>query len=309
VAAFGAFVPAGDHVVDVRYERPTLRWVLIAGHGILFVLLLALSWSSALRWPWIMATVVLIGLWSWSVFAHVPKASRIAGQWAEVEAALAAWSTEPVVVNTDRPLPDGPARRLLRMDAPDEVLALEQQIGLPVPDKLACAWHGLPLSLSMRAFLQDNYAVPQLRAGGPDAGAWLLVRGSDPKPLVAVHQVSEEQVLVSPERPYTAAFRTRVGELMGAGHEHLVIDLRYRCNGGAEPRLVLERKLGDRTVDYEAVSLQSPPDDGVFHAAYIVRPLDLFPVSEEELGFYLWNASSDTLWVKDIRVRIGKVME
>ncbi len=309
VAAFGAFVPAGDHVVDVRYERPTLRWVLIAGHGILFVLLLALSWSSALRWPWIMATVVLIGLWSWSVFAHVPKASRIAGQWAEVEAALAAWSTEPVVVNTDRPLPDGPARRLLRMDAPDEVLALEQQIGLPVPDKLACAWHGLPLSLSMRAFLQDNYAVPQLRAGGADAGAWLLVRGSDPKPLVAVHQVSEEQVLVSPERSYTAAFRTRVGELMGAGHEHLVIDLRYRCNGGAEPRLVLERKLGDRTVDYEAVSLQSPPDDGVFHAAYIVRPLDLFPVSEEELGFYLWNASSDTLWVKDIRVRIGKVME
>lgn len=309
VAAFGAFVPAGEHVVDVRYDRPALRWVLIVGHGILFVLLLALSWSSAPRWPWIMATVVLIGLWSCSVFGHVPKAARLADQWAEVEAAHSAWSAGPMLVNTDRPLPDGPVHRILRVDAPDEVLALEKRIGLPMPDTLACGWHGLPLSLSMRALLQDNYSTPKARAGGLDAGAWLLVRDSDRKPLIAVHQVSEEQVLVSPERPYTPAFRTRVGELRVAGHDHLIIDLHYRCAGGAEPRLVLERKLGDRTVDYEAVSLQTPPADGVFHAAYIVRPLDLFPVSEEELGIYLWNSSSDTLWVKDIRVRVGKVME
>jgi hypothetical protein len=308
IAAFGAVVPAGEHVLEVRYHKPLLVWLRWISFVAFILVLFTLAWTAPhRRFAWTVgASFVLLGF-LWSFHGYRPKALRIKDEWPGLAKSLSAYPGIPVVLNTDRSWSVGPGPwNTVRVDRPDHTEALDAAFTSTNSDSAWFAWAGLPFTPAMRVWAMDRFGPPRSCSGTVDAGAWLMVK--DP----AVDQAAEVlyrdlagggMTLVDPASPYSTAFRVPVKELRSSSGDHLVIDVRFKTGPGAQGRVVLERKSDQRTTAYEAVPFGEGDTEGQWRSIYIVRPMELLGPDADELGIYLWNASGEPLMVSDLRVR------
>ncbi|MCB0769068.1 MAG: hypothetical protein KDC00_01525 [Flavobacteriales bacterium] len=308
IAAFGAVVPAGEHILEVRYHKPVLVWLRWISFVAFMLILFILAWTAPNgRFAWLVgASFVLLGF-LWSYHGHRPKALRIMDEWPGLAKDLSAYPGIPVVLNTDRPWSVGPGPwTTVRVDRPDHTEALDVAFASTDSDSAWCAWAGLPFTPAMRVWAMDRFGPPRSCSGNEDAGAWLMVKDAS---VVQAAEVlfrdlgGDGMTLVDPASPYSTAFRVPVKELRSDHGDHLVIDVRFKAGEGALGRVVLERKCDERNTAYEAVPFGEDDTEGQWRSVYIVRPMGLLGADQEELGIYLWNASSEPLMVSDLRVR------
>jgi hypothetical protein len=213
------------------------------------------------------------------------------------------------VVSTDRPsavrghVPRAIVVRCERSTDVDELLRAFHLQGGP---QLTLALAGLPL---------PSEALPQLNEAG-----WHLVRREQVEGLELLRFVRQQPgqegnvlhldplgggaVLASPGAPYTAAYRQRIGDMDHATGRKLCVDLKFAGRPGARGYVVIERKRGDRAVDYEAVPFEVKAGDGTWSSFMVLRDRRELRDPDAELGVYVWNDTPDTLRVKDLRVRM-----
>jgi hypothetical protein len=304
VAAFGAWIPAGEHRVEVIYERPGLALLLQFQHLAWFASMLVLLWQAPLR----KATVplALLGLLAWSVamYGHRSKADELAEQWRAIQRWGANWPGATWVVNSDRPVPaQDPRMRPIRITAPDQVEALAAALQ-ERPDTLIYACHGAALSTTQRWWLSMGYRGPLDSLAGEHAGAWLLVRDDRKGAPTALH-TEPELVRLGPDSPYGRAFRMAVDSLKGEGGT-LVISLRYQGDIGGMGRLVMEQVTEAGASHYETVPLLGPAGPDGWSEALLVRPVNAL-ISGTEWGSYIWYEGPDSLKVKDFKVMTEKI--
>lgn len=309
IAAFGCAFPAGDHQVEITFRKPLVPWLLGLSMVTLFAVLLVLAVTGSV--PWIRSFCVLIlgGATVFALFGHGPRSVRIEQGLRE----LAALEGAPRVVCTDRPavvqaLMPGSAALLRCEDASQLPLVLDALDGTKGPHaELIEA--GLDLPLETAFLLNDQGWHVTAREEQAGVVRWKLVRQA---PGSEGHQVFRDDLgggraLTSPGDPYTAAFRMRVGDLDFAEGELLAVDLRYRARLGARGMVVLERKRHGKTTSYEALPFIAPNVvDSVWNPVLLCRSRKELRDPEEELGIYVWNDATDTVWVKDLRVRLLK---
>ena len=108
-----------------------------------------------------------------------------------------------------------------------------------------------------------------------------------------------------PEREWTPAFRIPTDSLLAGGCRTLLVDVGYRPHGRCQGLLVFQRTYQGQSTDYEAVPFIAPDSTstrpGSFTVAHDLRELRY---TSEELGIYVWNQETDTLFVTDMRVRV-----
>jgi hypothetical protein len=310
IAAFGSWVPAGEHRVGIRYQKPVLRLLYGLSYTTFFALLLAGAWSHRQRVPALGGVVLLLAGTLYAFHGHVPKQHRMEEGWQEVLDLVEKETALTAVVNTDRPIATPiSGAHLLRIDTPDGMEQLDSLLAaLPAADVLLLAWYGLPLNPAMRAHLTQHHGyIAERMVGNAVAGACLFKRDVDPQAVWrTVHQdeLAGGQALVEGPEPWTPAYRVKIDRLREAGETWLLVDLRYRGSSGGRPRLVMERRRNGWITDHETIPLQVQGEQRwqVFHA---VRPIPAARYGQEELGVYVLNESADTVWVKDLRVRTG----
>ncbi|MEZ4757170.1 MAG: hypothetical protein R2817_10115 [Flavobacteriales bacterium] len=304
VAAFGVWVPAGEHRVEVAFERRGLAILLQLQHLAWFTGLLLLLWKGGLR----KATVPLglIGLlaWAYAIYGHRSKADRLAEQWPRIQLWAANWPSATMVVNSDRPVPAGDhLTRPFRISAPDRVEGLAA-VMQDRPDTLIYAWHGAFASRTQQSWLSLHYRGPVDSLVGPHSGAWLLVRDEQWGTPTVLHR-DHELVRLGPDAPYGRDFRISSDSLMGEGGE-LMVSLRYHGDLGGQGRLVMEQVTDAGTQHYEALPLLGPTGPDGWAEALVVRPVaSLIPGAR--WGTYVWYEGSDSLKVKDFEVMVKKI--
>jgi hypothetical protein len=68
---------------------------------------------------------------------------------------------------------------------------------------------------------------------------------------------------------------------------------------------VIERRRGDRVVDHEAIPFTGAVEgDTTWSPFMVLRDRRELRDAALELGVYVWNDGPDTLWVRDLRVRM-----
>lgn len=309
VAAFGAVVPAGAHVVEARFNKPIAPWLLgISLVSLMVVLLVLVITGHRSLMPGRMAALVLLSaLLLTSLFGHRSRTERIVDDLRAVPLT----GPIPVLVNTDRPLlvrdlrPD--LRDLVRVERPTDLpLLLAWMDG--VRGRHAEVWCvGLALPPGALELLNDkgwhvvstrhDQAVQRIRFVHQFEGA-------------EGHQLYREafqegKPLVDPGDPYTAAFRVRVADMDHLEGDHIAVDLRYKATSGAQGMVVFQRTRAGRTTAYEAVPFHTPAaSDTTWISAMVLSDRAELQDPEEELGVYLWNNARDTVWVKDFRIRL-----
>lgn len=308
LAAFGTWVPAGEHLVEVVYARPFLTGLFALSQGTWFLALFALSMTSDRRLVHLTFSGVLFGAWCWSVFGQVPKAERLVTEWSHVTDRVVNWSNVRTVVNTDRPVNGlGPDQRNIRIDAPDRVNALAGAVGETLPDSLIVAWHGVPMTTSMRAWLAGTYGPPQVCWEGEHAGVWALVRPPRSPGSDTLHRSSGSSALHSGS-PFTPAFRFVPDTLSRIRGSELVINAGFRSDGPFQCRMVIEQRSGEEVLTYEAVPLEPPAPGLTWNSSTVVRPL-AGTVPGAEWGVYFWHSSGDTVQLRDWSVIVTDAME
>jgi len=309
IAAFGAVVPAGEHRVEARFAKPAVPLLLAVSLLSLILVLgaLVITGSPSLRIPRIAGLAVLVLMLLWSLFGHRSYTARLAED-------LQQWSVPknmPVIVSTDRPswvkerVPD--ARVFVRVEHPTDLPALEAALGRTTGTHAQVWCVGLGLPPGARTLLNDMGWHVASEVPGKAAVRYTLVRQM---PGREGHQVFRDELgggkaLVPPGDPFTTAFRIRVGDLDHAEGEVLAVDLRYKADLGAHGLVVIERKRDGRTTFYEAVPFQGGAmSDTAWSPVIVLRDRRELREPDEELGIYVWNSGDDTLWVKDLRVRM-----
>jgi hypothetical protein len=304
VAAFGAWLPAGEHQVEVIYERPGLALLLQLQHLAWFACLFVLLWQGS--WRRITVPLGLLGLlaWSFAVHGHRSKADLLAEEWPRIQQWAATWPGATVVVNSDRPVPaPDPRTRVFRVTAPDRVEGVAAVVQ-DRPDTLIYAWHGASLSQTQRSWLSLGYRGPVDSLAGVHAGAGLWIRDEERGAPTMLH-TDHELAHLRPDAPYGRAFRMAVDSLMGTGAT-LLVSLRYQGDLGGKGRLVMEQVNDAGTQHYEAVPLPGPTGPDGWAEAMVTRPLDAL-IPGTRWGAYVWYEGSDSLKVKDFKVMIEKI--
>lgn len=309
IATFGVRLPAGAHRVEFRFTKPVVPWLLAvswlaflaAGGAVVFTMA-----AGGLRTMIIALFLLLNAMMAWSLFGHRPKAERI-------QAALLEWvphlRDDRLVLNTDRPPAVAPLLqeheyRVVRADDAAQVeLALKEAIG-PGP----CWWAdiGLPTAPAVRAALLDRYRIDRTERAG-ELEAVHLVPMEDTTvfgpSLFRLHPPHGQ--LLAGGSPYTPAYRVPASDLLARKPGSLVVDVAYTCTRHPKAYVVIERKRGETTTDYETQPIEPTASGaGAVHYTYVVRDLRELRHPDEEVGIYVWNDSPDTLVVHDLRVRV-----
>lgn len=309
MAAFGCALPAGDHIVEILFRKPIVPWLLGLSMVTLFAVLVVLAVTGRRARARFLSVLLLGGFTAFALLGHRPRSERIDDGLRD----LAGTTGAPRVVSTDRPalvhelMPDVSA--VLRCQAAPEVahvLSALERIEGPHAELIEA---GLDLPLETVYLLNDQGWHVTARDRYAGVILWKLTRqslGSEG------HQVFRDDLgggraLCDPGDPYTAAFRMRVGDLDYAEGELLAVDLRYRARPGARGMVVLERKRDGRTTSYEALPfIAATAVDSVWTPVLLCRSREELRDPDEELGVYVWNDAADTVWVKDLRVRMMK---
>ena len=309
LAAFGCVLPAGDHVVEVTFRKPVVLWLLGLSLTTLFAVLVVLAVTGPAPRRRSLGVLILGGATLFALLGHRPRSERIAQGLKE----LAGTTGAPRVVSTDRPalvqelLPG--ARAVLRCQEAFQVplvLAALEGIDGPHAELIEA---GLDLPVETGYLLNDQgwhvSACDRLH----DITRWKLTRqahGSEGHKLFR-DELRGGRALTAPGDPYTVAFRVRVGDLDHVEGELLAIDLRYRALPGARGKVVLERKRDGKVTSYEALPFTTADVvDSVWTPVLLCRSRKELRDPDEELGIYVWNDAADTVWVKDLRVRMVK---
>ncbi|MCC7501398.1 MAG: hypothetical protein IT229_02635 [Flavobacteriales bacterium] len=309
MAAFGCAMPAGDHLVEVLFRKPIVPWLLGLSMVTLFAVLLLLALTGP--WPWMRYFCLLIlgGAIVFALLGHRPRSERIELGLRD----LAGTKATGRVVSTDRPalvqaVMPGALALLRCQDAsqlPLVLTALEATEG-PHAELIEV---GLDLPLETAYLLNDQGWHVTAREQHAGVMRWKLTRqarGGEG------HQVFRDglgggRALTGPDDPYTTAFRVRVGDLDYAEGALMAMDLQYRARPGAHGMVVLERKRNGKVTNYEAIPfVAADVSDSAWTPVLLCRSRKELRDPEEELGIYVWNDAADTLWVKDLRVRMLK---
>ena len=304
VAAFGAWLPAGEHTVEVSYERPLLSMLLQLQHVAWFAGLFLLLWQG--NWRTITMSLAAVGSFGWLVamYGHRTKAEELAIGWDRLRSWGAAWKEAVWAVNSDRPLPENDQRiRTYRIDAPDRAEALAAVLQ-DLPDTVVVAWYGCMPTESQRAWLSAHAYTPLDSLVATRYGAWSLVRMAQDPPHEVLHR-DPSPVTLSPVSPYGRACRVPSDSLRRRGGV-LVVRATYKGDAGGGARVVIEQRVDGTAASYEAIPLEGPAGPDGWAEALVVRRTDGLK-SGTEWGAYLWYDGADSLNVKDFAVEMQKI--
>jgi hypothetical protein len=305
VAGLAVAIPAGRHRVRIAYERPWAPVLMAVSLLTLLGALAALATTSARPVSGACGVVLLAGMLGFALLGHGQR-SALVGHGLEQLGA----GPRIDVVSTDRPsvvtqhLQDAALLRCERaVDVPKLLWALEA-VGR---QRVTVALAGLPLPPEALPSLADNgwHLLRRDRHAGVE-----VLSFTRQLPGAAGHQLFRDRLgdgmaLSSPGAPYTPAFRQRVADLRHAIGSQLCIDLRFRAEPGAKGYLVIERRRGDRVIDHEAVPFTgAAAGDTTWSPFMVLRDRRELRDEGQELGVYVWNDGADTVWVKDLRVRM-----
>lgn len=304
VAGFGLQVPPGVHRVRFTFRKPWAPVLLAVSLGALFLALLALAWTSQRRRARLPVVLVLMGLSAFALFAHGPRS-------AEVERGLRTWDSAgrpPDIVSTDVPeqVRDHlPQALVLRCERATDVPALVRAFAKVEGPHAELALAGLPLPREALPVLDERgwHLERRTRFAGVEVLRFVRQLEGAEGPVLHADPLNGGQVLVSPGSPYTAAYRQRIGDLEHVAGDRLCVDLRYKAASSARGYVVIERRRGGRTVDYEAVPFVADGDTG-WAPFMVLRDRSELRDPEAELGIYAWNEGGDTIRLRDLRVRM-----
>ncbi|MBP8824207.1 MAG: hypothetical protein KBH07_11230 [Flavobacteriales bacterium] len=309
IACFGTVLPAGEHLLAFRYEKPFVPWLL----GLSLLTFLGACWLLAFSGPatafGLRSAVLLLTLAiGWSLLAHRPKAERLPR---EVEALLRQMDALPgarlpVVLNTDRfpalqaQFGDRPVRPL-RADDPAWFDQVERTTA---PLRKESFWWmdaGVPLPAAARAGLLQHHHVDTLLVNGGTV-AVLLVPGTGLDRDTLLYR-SAGPALLRDDAPWTTAYRVPAASLGAGGASTLVVQVAFRSCGGARPQVVVECRRGDAVIDYESYPLPHACGDEV--QAVAVKHLRELRQAGGQVGVYVWNDGPDSVLVRDWSVALG----
>ncbi len=307
IACFGVVLPAGNHLLEFRFEKPVVAWLLGLSLSIFLgacFLLAATSTSAAPK----AGVVLLASAIIWSLFAHRPKAERLPRSVRAMVAKLdvVAADTIPLLVNTGRfpALQEGFRKHPaipLRAEDRSRTEAVQRAC---MPFAHTPFWWldaGLPTAPAVRSALLARFHVDTMLQVG-DVTAVLLLPGADEKQDTLLHQYTGGAgQWLNAATPWTAAFREEAGKLRQHAPGALVVQAAYQAIGRSIPTVVIERRRGSRITNYEAFPL---PMAAGSHVAYVVRDLRELRYPDEEVGIYLWNNGADSMRVDSFSVHL-----
>lgn len=313
IAFFGIVLPAGEHQLRFRFQKPVVPWLLaislfvFLGSCFLFAFTGSASVSNLVLKLGLVLLTLAIG---WSIFAHRPKAERLPKAVESLLDQIAATGerTSPIVVNTGRypalqHLFHGGEVHPIRAEQAQrtaEVIRLVQGYG---NNPFWWVDAGLPAAPAVRAALLQHHQVDRvLRADGFDAV--LLVPAEGALHATQLHDGSKEGgEWLDQAAPWTAAYRVPASELLDHAPGSLVVQVAYRHTGAAEPTVVIERRRHDRIMDYESFPLPRGGGPDSVQTAFVVRNLRELRYADEEVGVYVWNNGPDSVQVQEFNVQ------
>ncbi len=308
VAAFGAWVPAGESTVEAAFEKPLLGRLLLISYGCFFAVLVFLALGGGHPVRDLIGIIALALMLGWSLFGHRPKSERMKEQLEQLASDPALKGGTPVVANTDRPdeLRDrigGADLRILRTDQPDAIGRVAGLMKTLAHDELVWIDAGIPLPAAVRAMVLDRFPSANAIHRSSDVQAVRLSREGGGPSWKAIHEAPDTTfILCGAGTPYTPAMRRSAADLMDHDGAWLVADAEVRGAGSARAYVVIERRKNDRLTDFEAVPVEG--EAGGWRPVYAAQPLWLLHDADEEVGVYVWNDGADTLQVRKFRVRI-----
>lgn len=307
VAAFGAWVPAGESTVEVAFEKPLLGRLLLISYGCFFAVLLFLVRGGGHPVRDLAGLIALALMLGWSLFGHRSKRERMKEQLERISSGSTLNGTT-MVVNTDRPREvldriGGADLRILRTDQPDAIDRVASVLNEIHEEHLVWTDAGLPLPAGARAMVLDRFPSADAIHRSSDVQAVRLSREGGGPSWKVIHEAPDTTfILCGAGTPYTPAMRRSAAELMDHDHAWLVADAEVRGVGSARAYVVIERRKNDRLTDFEAVPVEG--EAGGWRPVYAAQPLWLLRDADEEVGVYVWNDGADTLQVRKFRVRI-----
>lgn len=307
VAAFGAWVPAGESTVEVAFEKPLPGRLLLISYGSFFAALVLLARGGGHPVRDLVGIIALALMLGWSLFGHRPKSERMKEALEQLASDPALKGGTPVVVNTDRP---GGSRgriggdpRMLRTDQPDAIDRVASVLKEIPGEELVWIDAGIPFPAAARAMVLDRFPSTRSIHRTTDVQAVRMTRAGDPPSQEVVHEAPDTTfILCGAGTPYTPAMRRGAVEWMDRQGAWLVADAEVRGVGSARAYVVIERRKNDRITDQEAVPVEG--EAGGWRPVYAAQPLSLLHDADEEVGVYVWNSGADTLQVRKFRVRI-----
>lgn len=305
IAAFGALVPAGTHRVVVAFRKPLVPWLLAVSMLALFTAMGLLAWKAGRIRPLAVALLLLLTLLA--LFGHRPRSVRLE----EDLASLSPPPGLPVIVNTDRPGSVKPTLRggeaVLRCERPTDMPVLLGHLNT-VQGSQAELWSiGLELPDGGAELLDDRGWRIEEREELTAAVRHRLVRQppAHPGTRLLMDALGGGKAICSPDAPWSPAYRIVVGDLARIEGDVLAIDLEYRSAPGARGMIVIQREREGRVPFYEAVPINDPHrSDTTWTPALVLRRRRELRDAQEELAIYVWNGAADTLWARNLRVRM-----
>lgn len=309
MACFGVLLPAGMHRLEFRFEKPVASWLLGWGLATLLGACLLLVFTDPAASVLGKAALALLVLATgWSLFAHRSKAGRLPGEMVGLMQRITSTDGRkfPVVVNTGR------MAAFNGMPTDRMVAAVRAENRQQLPQVQAVCGHvgtgafwwvdaGLPTAPDVRAWLLERHHVVNRFEMGLSV-AVLLEPGAGRSDSVFYMDARTGGQWLGGSVPWTAAFRVPVADLLAVAPGSLVVQADYLPRGRCAPTVVIERRIGDRIVDYEAFPLAT--GDSI-QEAVVVRNLREWRHRDGQLGVYLWNNGPDSLRVDRLRVSIA----
>lgn len=302
VACFGTVLPAGGHVLEFRYAKPVLGWLLGLSLGVFLGTCAWLAFTGAAGSLVVRTGVVVLGAAiACSLWAHTPKAQRLPREVRALVKQMEAHPAGPlpVLLNTDRfPAVHGlfggwPVTPLQAHD-------LRRPAGwLPAAAPFAdrAFWWidaGLPMAPATRAWLLRHHRVETVLVEGGTVAA--LLRPAPGALGDTVLHSGAAPAWLAGEQPWTMAYRTPAKALLARAPGYLVVQVDYVAQGASKPQVVVEVRRGDEVIDYESYPL--PGGDADTLQAVVVKHLREFRHPDAEVGVYVWNQGPDRVWVK-----------
>ena len=314
VAAMAVEVPAGSHVVEFRYHKPIVTWLLAISLLTFFGLLLSIAFTTPGALPKAGSLALLVPV-CWSLFAHTPKHVRLED---DVEHLVASIQHDAAVVMND----DGTLRNPLHGDmngwslradkATDvgEALAMLMAAHVFRSEELG---HMRPLywvdaarkaEPTVRCAILDHWEPTAVRSRG---GATLVALDprtkAAPWPLLTVH-LGNTPHWISDAEPFGSGSTIPMHLLRSSQDGSLVIDATVAAPHDAQAVIVVERKRGELTTEYRTLPIRAKGGAGP-HPAYGTVPVGELYRPGEELKIYLWSHQGDSLSEQGFRVRVA----
>ncbi|MCC6839920.1 MAG: hypothetical protein IT230_07155 [Flavobacteriales bacterium] len=306
IACMGTVLPAGNHVLAFRYQKPIAPWLL----AISLLTFLGACWWLVCSGPpstlGLKAALLLVTMAiGWSLFAHRPKAQHLPQA---VRSLLLRMEERdrgsPIVVHTDRfpalkeefgdrqPQP-------LRTDGPD---GLDRLLAVATPLHNQAFWWmeaGLPTNPAVRAWLLRHHRVDTVLIDGAAAAVLLVpAQGALRENLL---YAGREPTWLSSDQPWTQAYRVPVAVPLEQDQGAVLVHVDYLATGRSAPQVVVEcRNAAGDLIDYESLPLPHMPGDTL--RAVAVKALGELRRGDAELGVYVWNNGPDSVHVVNWRI-------